>query len=211
MAGTMSQADLITDLKGILNDSADKFTAASDADFIRHLDIAARDMGRVRSRTRVGTLNLVADQQNYAAPTDIRQPKFPIWGSAQSKTRKPWQTNWPGRLPVMRLVDGDSGQEVWLDPAPTAEQIADLGVEYKYYYFAYHHIDATAENTTVQLADRDLLLIRATAQAMQELAHHNIAKPVQLGTRGGIGSMPKNGTPASLAKDLLELFERMAA
>ena len=59
-------------------------------------------------------------------------------------------------------------------------------------------------------ADRNLLLIRATAQAMTELSHHNLAKPVVLGSNG-VGAMPKNGTPAALADQLLKLFERMAA
>ena len=210
MPGTMSQADLIADLKGILNDAQDKFKADADADFIRHLDIAARDMGRVRRRTRIGTLALVADQPNYAAPADILFPKFPIWGLQQRKNRKPWQSNSPGRAPTMQLIDGDSGEEVYLDPAPSAAAITDLGSEFKYYYFAFHGIGSTAEETTVKLVDRDLLLIRATAHAMTELAHHNVTKPVSLGSKS-VGSMPKNSTPAALAEKLMDLFERMAA
>ncbi len=213
MAGTMSQADLVTDLKGILNDASGKFQGDGvdpDADFKRHLDIAARDMGRVRHRTRIGQLTLVADQPNYPAPADIMMPKSAIWGTAARRGRKPWHSNWPASIPVIRLIDGDSGEEVYLDPAPDAEQIADLGSDFKYYYFAFHSIDAVAANTTVKLVDRDLLLVRATAQAMTELAHHNVSKPVKLGS-GGVGSMPKNGTPGALAKDLLDLFERMAA
>lgn len=209
----MSQADLVTDLKAILNDSKDKFKGISsniDADFQRQLTIAARDMGRVRPRTRIGNIALVAEQSNYPAPADVLQTKFPLWGTGQRKNRKPWQSNWPGILPVMQMVDGDAGNEIYLSPAPTAKQMTDLGSEYQYYYFATHSIAANAANTTVKPVDRELLLIRATAQAMLELSHHNIAKPVQLGTRG-IGSMPKNGTPSALADKLLELFERMAA
>lgn len=210
MPGTMSQPDLIEDLKGILNDSQEKFKAADDADFIRHLDVAAHDMGRVRRRTRIGSVTLVADQNNYAAPADILFPKIPIWGVAQRKARKQWHSNWPGVMPVMSLIDGDTSEEIYLEPAPTASQIADLGTDYKFYYFAFHSIGVAAADTTVKLADRDLLLIRATAQALTELAHHNVAKPIKLGSQG-IGSMPKNGTPSALAKDMLDLFERMAA
>ena len=141
MPGTMSQGDLVADLKAYLNDAASKFTAASDADFIRHLDVAASDMGRVRKRTRIGTLTLVAGQMTYPAPTDIRQPKFPLWGQNELRERKPWLSNWPGKLPRLSLIDGDGGDELALDPAPTAQQISDLGSEYKYYYFADHHVD----------------------------------------------------------------------
>ncbi|MCW8830667.1 MAG: hypothetical protein OQK32_04000 [Gammaproteobacteria bacterium] len=210
MPGTMSQADLIADLKGILNDAQDKFKAADDADFIRHLDVAARDMGRVRRRTRIGTIVLVADQPNYAAPADILFPKYPIWGLQQRNNRKPWQSNYPGRAPTMQLIDGESSEEIYLQPAPSAAAITDLGSEFKYYYFAFHTIGDAAEDTTIKLADRDLLLLRATAQAMTELAHHNVTKPIKMGGQG-IGLMPKNGTPSALAKDLMDLFERMAA
>lgn len=206
----MSQDDLVTDLKQILNDSADKFSANNDADFKRHLDVAARDIGRVRPRTRIGNVTLIADQPSYPAPSDIKTPKYPIWGKLQQKNRKPWQSNYPCALPTMLLIQTDTGEELYLDPAPSADQIADLGSDYKFYYSAFHRIDAVANNTTVKIVDRDLLLIRATSQAMTELANHNVAKPVRLGSQG-IGSMPKNGTPVALAEKLMDLFERMAA
>ncbi len=206
----MSRTDLVEDLKGILMDAALKFSAEDGADFWRHLDIAARDLSRVRRRTKLGSLTLVADQPNYPAPADILAPKLSNWGIPERRTRRPWAANWVGRLPTMRLVDNGGAQEIWLDPAPTAEQIADLGADYKYFYFALHHIDADPAQTTVQAVDRPLLLIRAAAQALQELAHHNYTKPVQLGSNG-VGAMPKNGTPAALSQSLLAMFERMSA
>ncbi len=206
----MSRADLVEDLKAILMDAALKFQAEDGSDFWRHLDIAARDLSRVRRRTLLGTLNLVADQPNYPAPPDILAPKVALWGMHERSSRKPWDPNWVGRLPVLRLVESAGTQEIWLDPAPTAAQIADLGAVYKFYYFATHRIDEDPSQTTVQSSDRPLLLIRAAAQALQELAHNNVTKPVQLGS-AGVGSMPKNGTPAALSQSLMMLFERMAA
>lgn len=211
MPGTMSQADLITDLKGILMDAQAKFTGASDVDFKRHLDIAALDMGRVRPRTLLGTVTLVADQPNYAAPADLLKPKYALWGKDEKRKRKPWAANYPGRLPDLSLIENASGAlEIWLSPSPTAAQMSDLGSAYKFYYYAGHKVDATAANTTINAGDRHLLLVRATAQAMQELAHNGVTKPVQLGS-GGVGSMPKNGTPGALAEKLMELFEALAA
>jgi len=209
MAGTMSQADLVADLKAMLKDAAEKFTAASDADFKRHLDIAALDMDRVRPRRLNGELTLTADQPNYTAPADLLHIGYPLWGAAEKAARQPWDGNWPGRLPRITIIENGGTRELWLDPPPTAAQITDLGATYPFTYFAAHVVDANAANTTIRPGDRALLLIRAAAEALQELAHHSVVKPVQLGN-AGVGSMPKNGTPGALAEKLLELFEGMA-
>ncbi|HHJ11819.1 MAG TPA: hypothetical protein ENK00_01455 [Chromatiales bacterium] len=206
----MSQSDLVGDLKAMLMDAANKFTAAADADFQRHLDLAALDLGRFRPRTLVGTLTLVADQSNYPAPSGLLRPKFPLWGTAEKRARRPWDGNWPGRLPRLTLVENAGTRELWLSPPPTAAQIADLGATYTYYYFAGHVIDMDAAKTSVQPGDRHLLLVRAAAEALQELANNGVTKPVQLGN-AGVGSMPKNGTPGALADSLLKHYEAMAA
>lgn len=208
--GDMTRDSLVTDLKAILMDAAGKFTAAADADFIRHLDMAALDMGRVRPLTRVGSVTLVAGQSDYAAPADLVQVKLPLWGLYERNSRKPWERHWPGPLPKLSVVDDAGTRTLWLSPAPTAAQIADLGATYRFYYFAAHIVAVAAADTTVQPGDRHLLLMRAAAHALQELAHSGVSKPVQLGN-AGVGSMPKNGTPGALAEALVDLFERMAA
>ncbi|MFZ5658765.1 MAG: hypothetical protein ACOY5C_02785 [Pseudomonadota bacterium] len=205
----MSLTDLIADLKSSLQDAATVFDAPADADFIRHLNQAALDMGRVRPRTLVGELALVAAQPNYPAPADLLRPKFPLWGMAERQQRRPWDKAWPGPAPRLSLVDTGSGRELWLDPAPTEAQISLLGARYRFYYFATHQIDVDASKTTVLPGDRGLLLLRAQAEAMLEMAMRNIKKPVQL--RDGSNSAPKNGTPAALASWLLEAFARQAA
>lgn len=210
MPGTMSEADLLADLKAALNDAAAVFTADNDADFKRHLANAALDFGRVRRRTLVGTLTLVADQHNYAAPDDMLGPKFPIWGVEDRRLSKPYDRDYPGRLPRMQLVeDATAGRELHLDPAPTSAQIGRFGATYRYYYYAGHRIGASAAATTIHALDRDLLLLRAAAEAMRELALRNSKKPVQL--RDGLNSAPRNSTPSALAEWLLKEFERRAA
>ena len=209
MAGTMSKADLVVDLKAVLMDAAKKFTATGDADFIRHVDVAALDMGRKRPRTLVGEITVEADRNNYPAPADLLQTKVPLWGNRERRNGNPWDRAWPGRLPRLMVAETATGRELWLDPAPTAAQIGLLGSAYKFFYFAGHRIGDAAADTTVQADDRALLLLRVTAQAMQELANNGVSKPVQLGD--GFGIPPKNGAPAALAKDLMDLFERMAA
>jgi hypothetical protein len=202
----MSQADLVADLKAGLLDSADVFTAAADADFIRHLGAAALALARPRPRTLLGELTLVADQPGYAAPSDFHAFKTGLWGST---TARPWEKSWPGRIPVARAVEVDGAIEIHLDPAPTSAQIALLGSAYKFYYFAKHSISTTAASTTVRPGDRGLLLLRAQAEAMKEMALRNIKKPVQL--RDGLASAPRNGTPAALFESLLALFDKEAA
>lgn len=210
MAGTMSEADLVTDFKAMLNDAAEVFVAAADADFKRHLAGAALDFGRIRRRTLVGTFTLIADKYNYPAPADMLWPKFALWGVAEKRGIKPYDREYPGRLPRLHLVeDPTAGRELHLDPAPSAAQIAQFGASYRYYYYAGHQISATAAQTTIQPADRDLLLLRAAAEAMKELALRNSKKPVQL--RDGLNSAPKNSTPAALADWLLKEFSRRAA
>ena len=209
MAG-MGQAELVADLKAILMDAAGKFTAPSDADFVRHLDIAALDLGRFRPRTLVGEITLVADQPNYPAPDDLLDVKLPIWGTREKRARHPWNSDWPGPLPRLSVVENGGQRELWLSPPPSAAQIADLGSAYRFFYFAGHVVDADAAKTSVQPGDRHLLLIRAAAEAMQELAHNGVTKPVQLGS-AGVGSMPKNGTPGALAESLLKQFQEMAS
>lgn len=208
--GDMTRDSLVNDLKGVLMDAAVKFTQANDADFDRHLEIAAQAMSQVRPLTRIGTLTLTADQPNYPAPTDLLRVKMPLWGVSERARRQPWARNWPGVLPSLSLIDNVGVRELWLAPSPSAAQIADLGANYRFYYFAAHQIGAQISDTTLQLGDRHLLLIRAAAQALQELAHNGVSKPVQLGS-AGVGGMPKNGTPGDLAQALLELFEVMAA
>lgn len=210
MAGTMSEADLVADLKTSLNDAADVFVAANDADFKRHIANAALDFGRLRRRTLIGTLTLAADQRNYTAPAGLIWPKYPIWGVVEKSRTNPWEMTWPGPLPRLHLMeDATNGRELHLDPPPTAAQIAAFGATYRYYYYAGHTIGADAAQTTVHVSDRDLLLLRAAAEAMRELAYRNSKKPVQL--RDGLGSAPRNSTPAALADWLMQEFERRAA
>jgi hypothetical protein len=209
MSGTMSQADLVADLKASLHDAAEVFTAASDADFVRHLDLAARDLGRFRRRTLVGTITLTADVDLYAAPADLSSLKSHLWGISPTAARKPWEKGHPGRLPDMREAEVNGVQAISLVPPPTAAQIAMLGSEFRYYYFAAHTVGAAAADTTVKPSDRGLLLLRAQAEAMKEMAMRNIKKPVQL--RDGLSSAPRNGTPASLFQALMEQFEKEAA
>ncbi len=207
MPGTMSKADLVADLKASLQDSKNVFTAANDGDFERHLAQAALDFGRKRSRTLVASFILVADQAGYAPlPADFLFYKSHMWGIAPVAAPKPWESGYPGRLPTGRVIEEGGARKLYLDPPPTGAQINVLGSDFRYYYGAGHVVDADAAKTTVLAGDRQLLILRAQAEAMREMAMRNIVKPVQL--RDGMSSAPRNGLPSYLYEKLMEEFDR---
>lgn len=207
--GAMDQTSIVADLKKMLNDSASKF-ATDDTDFIRQIDFALGDISRARPHRLLGSITLTADVGEYAAPVNFIKMEMPIWGNAERRTRRQYDSNYPGPAPSVTVFGSGTNKSISLLPAPTAAQIVNIGSEYKFYYQAKHIVDTDAANTTVDEADRDLLLIRATAQAMQELAARGVSQPIKLGG-SGVGAMPKNGTPAALAEGLINLFKSMAA
>lgn len=201
---SMTRAALKNDLQGILGDAAQKFAADANA-FNRHLDMAALALARKVRRTCVVKLTLIADTELYDAPADIIDVKFSSWGGNVRSNIKPWEFS-PGTLPRPSLIEESGLPKILLSPAPTAYQIANLGNEYPLYYYSQYSIGDTEQDTNVLPKFRDLLLIRAAVQALMELANMGIAKPVSLGS-GGVGSMPKNGTPAALAESWLAIFD----
>ncbi len=206
MPGTMTRADLLADFKTSLQAAANVF-AVDDSDFSRHLDAAALDMGRVRPRTLLGEIALVDEQFNYAVPADFLTYKSDLWG-IPARRINPWEKSYPGKLPDVRAAVNGSTHELHFMPAPTAVQIGQLGSAFKFYYFAAHSIGATAAETTIQPGDRGLLLVRAQAEAMKEMAMRNISKPVTM--RDGISQGPRNGTPSYLFEVLMKMFEGAA-
>lgn len=205
MSGTMSRTDLVADLKASLHDAASVLNAAADADFDRILDIAALDLGRVRPRTQLGSIALVVDVDEYAAPADMLIYKSDLW-SVQSRKYRPWDKNYPGRLPDIRVAVNGTTRNLYFLPAPTEDQINILGATFRFYYFSGHAIGDVAADTTVQPGDRGLLILRAQAEAMKEMSVRNSGKPVSM--RDGISNMSRNGTPSYLFEMLMKDFEK---
>lgn len=205
MAGTMSLADLVADLKRSLHDTAAVFDAAADADFVRFLNQALPDMGWKRGRTLVGSVVLVAGQANYslAGVTDFYAYKTHLWEPVARM--QAWEPGYPGAVPRVFSYKDGSGNWLGFEPAPTAEHIALRGSTFRFYYFGVHVIGAAAADTTVSAPDRALLLLRAQAEAMLELTLRNVNKPVQL--RDGLSGTPRNSTPAALYQALLQSFQ----
>lgn len=199
--------ELVAAYKRALNDSAILFSAPADADFLRHLRIAARAISAgKRTRTLPGTLALQADIGEYDAPADLVEVKVGSWG-ARERNASPW-TQPRDPLPTIRtFVSEGTTRKILLQPAPTQAQITAWGSSYPYYYLA-SHLVPDAGDSTITEREIDLLLLRASVEAMRELAIRNHSKPVTLG-RGdgaGAGASPRNSTPAALYQALLQEF-----
>lgn len=206
---SMTRSYLIQELKSVLMDAAAKF--ADDYAFERHLDIAALEMGRVRQRTLVGQITLVADQPSYAAPEDLVEVKYPLWGMKEQRSRAVWAENHPGRLPRLTRATLNGARVLWLSPSPSAAQIADLGATYQFFYFAGHRVSDVETETTVHANDRHLLIIRAVAQGLLELALNGVSKPVSLGGSMAVSTAQFLGTsPGEMSRKLIEMWEQMA-
>lgn len=204
MAGSMSAADVVDDLKRSIGDAGSAFNAAADADWLRLLAVALVGMQGKRPRTLLGTLTLTADEPSVlVTQSDFVQYKTNVWGT---RPPRPWEPCYPGALPRVQAVNSGTGWALMFDPAPTYKHIAAYGSTFKFWYFGAHSLGATPELTTLPAADRPLLLLRAQAEAMRELSMRNINKPVAL--RDGYSGTPRNSTPAALYAALLEEWER---
>ena len=195
----VSLAALVADLKASLGDAASRFQAPDDADFVRHLRAAGLDFGRVAPVTLMGSLALEVGVDDYPAPADFVRFKLSTWERSQARSPKPWEKSWCGPFPRVTAADG----RLVLTPAPTAQQVAVLGSEYRFFYFA--GLAVSADQSTVQEADRGLLILRAQAEAMRELAMRESMRPGKMAD--GVSGMAKASTPAGLAQAFLAEWE----
>lgn len=203
----MTKNEAAAALKSLLRESGKKFASE---DLVGFLNTALADLGRVKPRVMVGELTLIADQPFYLPPADLVRPLYSNWGRAELMGNRPWNSDWPGRLPRLGLVVRSGSRLLELDPAPVQTQITLMGAAYGYHYQAGYALGDQEAQTTLPAAFDQLLLVRALSAVMLSLALGGVTKPVELG-KAGIGGLPKNGAPAYLADELLDLFERMAA
>jgi hypothetical protein len=207
MAGTMSSADLVADLKASLHDAANVFTAAADADFVRLLNLAAAALGFKRPRRLQGSITLVDGTPDYAAPAGMLYLIADQWATP-SLVPPPWEPTYPGALPRVSLIEQAGAQTLLFSPPPNALHIAALGATYKFIYRAAHSINAVAASTTIQPDDRGLLLLRGQVEALREISIRNSAKPVSM--RDGLSGQARNGTPSYLYETMLREYEEAA-
>lgn len=202
---SMLLSALVADFKASLSDAAGQFRAPADADFARLLGVALLDMQAKRPITKAAEVSLFAEQARYALVLDdFAAIKTHMWASP-AQTPRPWEPSYPGAVP--RVSAQWDGVAWWLEfsPAPTARQLLVWGGVFKFWYFARHVLSETPGATTVNPHDRSLLILRAQAEAMRELAMRNIVKPQAM--RDGYTGQPRNGTPSALFEMLMAEFK----
>ena len=104
----------------------------------------------------------------------------------------------------MTLVNEGGTSKRHVATVPCAADLAKHGETLRYDYSARYTISDTAADTTVRPEDRWLLLLRAQAECMKELAMKNIDRPVQIGDNAP--GQAKNSTPAALRERLMQEF-----
>lgn len=203
MAGTLTEADVIADLKRSVHDAAGPFDAAGDADWRRFLTLALVAMQAKRPRTLLGQVTIAADEERFAVPhADFAMYKTHVWGA---RPLNPWEPCYPGALPRVTAVHDATGWGLMFDPPPTQAHINAYGSAFKFWYFGTHALATESTPSTLSLQDRPLLLLRAQVEVMRELSMRNVNKPVAL--RDGFSGTPRNSTPAALYRELLREFE----
>lgn len=196
----MTLTDLITDHKAQLGKAIERFRAADDVDYIRHLALAARRLDGKRPRVRMSMLPVTADVVDYPAAAGSIGIIAHEWGIGA--THHPWDDAFVGFPPWIQQVDGDDGPRWRLSNLPTANQIVAWGPTIPVRYQAAHEISATL--VTAQDSDRALVLLAALIEAMRDLSNETTV--VQL--HKGLTGLPTAGTPAYLYERLLTEFER---
>jgi hypothetical protein len=205
---------LAEELQASLHDAAQVF---SSADYLRLIGLAVLDYSRPSrsggvsraARQTLDSIELTAGVSLYDPPRqDYLMVGVCQWGRLQRRQRSPWEANYPKNLPVIDLVYAGDAQKLRLSRAPTNLEITDFGSACAYTGYRRHVISDS--ESSVPDTDKDLLLLRAQAEAMRELAMRGMTKPVALRS-GGAGASVANGTPAALYTALLEEFERRMA
>jgi hypothetical protein len=194
----MTLDDLIVDHKAQLGKAVERFRALDDADFIRHLALAARRLDGKRPRERLSMLAVTAGEVDYPAATGSLAIFTHEWG--QGSVRQPWDGDFIGLPPLIRQIDSDDGPRWRLSARPTANQIAAWGATLPVRYQVAHEISEL--RVTPPDSDRPLVLLAALIEALRDLSIETAV--VQL--HKGLTGLPTAGTPAYLYERLLQEF-----
>ena len=200
----MTRTELIAQHKARLGTAAKHFTAPLDADFGRHIDAAVQALNTSRPRVVPGSAAGIARIARYAGPADMVRFHRLLWGDDRS--RRQWEPSWAGTPPRVTVQWDGSGMTISLIPAPTSAQITAWGATINYLYVSTHQLTDTTN--TINPADNNLLMLRASAEAMAELSNAGVVSPVQL--HRGMVAIPSNSTPQAVYALLMAEYDRQA-
>lgn len=181
----------------------DSVRAFADADLERHAETALAALSHIKPKLCVTWVQLAAGRNLYPCPANCRAVQAAYWGRSHKAHSQPWQDDAVGRLPEWSVTYNEAGERfLRAHPAPSVRQLDILGSIAEIEYRADWRWDEVR-------GMENLLLLRAQAEAMRELAAKNATTAYNI--REGISATPKNGTPAYLYEQLLQEFERLAA
>lgn len=194
-----ARADFLARYKGSLLDSVRAF---SDADLERHADISLSALSRIKPKHCITQISLVVGRCLYPCPANLISIHACYWGRGHKAAVQPWEDHYAGKLPEWSVTYNEAGiRFLRALPAPTFSQINTLG--------SYTELEFCADWQWDEIHGLEtLLMLRAQAEAMRELAAKNATTAYNI--REGISATPKNGTPAYLYEQLLQEFERLA-
>lgn len=184
------------------NSLLDSVRAFSETDLERHADIALQALSQIKPKRCFTVISLVSGRSLYRCPVNLNGIHACHWGRAHKAAVQPWEDHYAGRLPEWSVTHNEAGVRfLRANPAPTFQQIGALGSSAELEY------RADWQWGDIQGME-NLLMLRAQAEAMRELAAKNATTAYNI--REGISATPKNGTPAYLYEQLLQEFERLA-
>ena len=201
----MNRPDLLKAYSDSLLDSQRAFKAD---DFGRHMDTALRDLAQVSPRNVLAQLNVLPMQRECECPPDLIRVIATHYGRAEKMQRQPWDVAYPAhRLPdVMVRYRADGSRYLQVSPPPSYEMMTQLGAVVEYEYSAKHIL--TDEHNSLTPVLEQLLVLRAQAEAMRELAMRNSTQPTQI--KDSLTNTPANGTPSYLYTLLMnDFYERV--
>ena len=184
----------------------DSKRAFNESDLIRHVDIALKALSEVRPLHKITLIELFAGRSMYGCPEDLIKIYKCQYGVNLKNSQKPWDDSYVGSLPRWHIFNNKDQRILYADPAPNALQIAMIGAHCELIYCAAHVL--TESTCSLSTDEVGLLILRAQAEAMREIAIKNTTQAYQL--REGISSTPQNGTPAYLYKTLMQEFNARA-
>jgi hypothetical protein len=191
---TITRTNLLSKLKSSIHDAGRVLNASANADWHRIIDNALQAISLPDGRplVKLGSIELVAGQREYAAPSDfVAQHSHALWGMESRVEFNPWepqfQTN-PIRFSA--AVNSIGSRVLYTSYPPSAGAIAQYGAGCQFKYYALHVLTDAA--CTLPDTDELILLTRCQIETMTELMIRNYIEPTSvMGAADDINGSPQ--------------------
>ena len=187
-------ATLTAELQQSLGDSKEYFVEQEP----RLLQLALDDYSKYCPRRLDDELLLVSSTQQYDLPDDFIGFYSTSWGNSNAPL---WQSGRPANAP--RFITSKDVLTLRFTRPITAADLQYFGCVFHYQYHARHCFNDAGVLTTVD--DPNLIILRAQAEAMNELSLHLAMK--RSSASANVSAPATNERPASLYRTLMDEFK----